>query len=132
MKIANPLAENNVFKLNLEGATLVQRAKYQNGYVEQYSAFQRDGKTLPVAGVFGIIGQVLQRHSELDQILAEFNQILASRRNEPEFQTWFCSRLPSTFEAMIATGWIDARYNPAKPLIPAGAHDSVMHWHSQA
>ncbi len=132
MEIRNPLGDNNVFKLNLAGAKKVQRAKYAKGGVERFVAYQRDGQTLPMGGVFEILVKTLEKYSTIDEILAELNRIAASRSHEPGFQAWFTSRVPTTFEAMIVSGWIEASLDPSRRTMQAPNETPILHWHTNS
>ncbi|MDR3689797.1 MAG: NAD(P)/FAD-dependent oxidoreductase [Fimbriimonas sp.] len=129
MEIRSPLGENNVFKLNLEGAKKVRRAKYELGGVRRFVAYQRGAMTLPLEGVFEMLFNVLKEHSTLEEIVAELNRIAISRKGDKEFETWYINRVPVAFEAMIVGGWIDASLDPEKPVMPVTSNTGVMHWH---
>jgi flavin-dependent dehydrogenase len=129
MEIDSPLGANNVFKLNLEGATLVNRAKYELGGVRRFTAYQRDGKVLPLEGVFDMLFHLLGRYSTLDEIVAELNRLAIAHKNDEEFQTWYINRVPVAFEAMIVGGWVDATLDPSKRVMPVSSQTRVMHWH---
>jgi flavin-dependent dehydrogenase len=129
MEIFSPLGANNVFKLNLKNAEKVERAKYENGGVRRYFSYQRNGKTLPLEGVFEMLFQILERYSSLSDIVAELNRIAVSRKGDKEFETWYVNRVPVAFEAMIVGGWIDASLNPTQPVMPVKSNSKVMHWH---
>jgi flavin-dependent dehydrogenase len=129
MDIYSPLGANNVFRLNLKGAEKVKRARYEHGGVRKFTAYQRDGKTLPLEGVFDMLFQIIERHSALNEIVAELNRIAISRKGDQEFQTWYVNRVPVAFEAMIVGGWIDATLDPSKPVMPVISNSKVMHWH---
>ena len=129
MDIHSPLGANNVFKLNLEGATKVNRARYENGGVRRFVSYQRDGKTLPLEGVFEMLYSVIKQYSTLEDIVAELNRIALSREGDEEFKTWYINRVPVAFEAMIVGGWIDATLDETKPVMPVSSRTKVMHWH---
>ena len=129
MEIHSPLGANNVFKLNLEGAKKVNRARYENGGVRRFVSYQRDGKSLPLEGVFEMLFNVIKQFSTLKEIVAELNRIALSREGDEEFKTWYINRVPVAFEAMIVGGWIDASLDPSKPTMPVNSRTKVMHWH---
>jgi hypothetical protein len=129
MEIHSPLGANNVFKINLEGATKVRRAKYENGGVRRFVAYQRDGKTLPLEGVFEMVFNVLKQFTTLKEIVAELNRIALSRKGDKEFETWYINRVPVAFEAMIVGGWVKATLDPSQPVMPVRSNTGVMHWH---
>jgi hypothetical protein len=129
MDIHSPLGANNVFTLNLDGARKVNRAKYENGTVRRFRAYQRDGKTLPLEGVFEVLFNIIQKHSSLEMIVKEINQLAISKKGDEEFTTWVINRVPVAFEAMIVSGWVDATLDPSKPVMPVISQTNVMHWH---
>jgi hypothetical protein len=131
MNTDSPLGANNVFELDLEGAEKVDRARYENGGVRRFVSYFRDGKTLPLEGVFDFLFQIFQRHSKLADIVAELNRVAVERKNDQEFQTWVINRVPVAFEAMIVGGWVKASLDPTKPVMPVRSNSKVMHWHEE-
>jgi flavin-dependent dehydrogenase len=130
MDMHNPIGSNNVFKLNLEGATKVNRAKYELGGVRRFIAYQRDGKTLPLEGVFEMLFQVLKKYSAIKDIFAELNRVAQSHHGDKEFETWYIKRVPVAFEAMVVGGWVEASLDPSQPVFPTNDNTLVMHWHT--
>lgn len=127
--VENPLGKNNVFKLNLEGATEVVRAKYEQGMVRKYRAYRRGNKQLPLDGVYEMLFDILSRYSKLKDIINELNRIALQHKGDDYFTTWYVNRVPVAFEAMIESGWVDASLDPSAPVMPIRPGAGVMHWH---
>ncbi|MHB8636854.1 MAG: NAD(P)/FAD-dependent oxidoreductase [Fimbriimonadaceae bacterium] len=128
MSIDHPLTKNNTFKLRTEGATFLKRAAYENGAVQQYDAYERDGKLLPLVGVYKVIVDMLRRVSTLSDIGREFHRLKLANPGNERFKTYVLDRVPVAFEALIAGGWIKASRNPTLPLAPINPF-VPMHWH---
>lgn len=128
MAMDTPLAKNNVFKLNLAGASPIKRAAYERGGVYQYDAFERDGKLLPLVGVFEVIVDILGRASTVLEIARELQALDRANPGNRVFKTYVLDRVPVAFEALIAGKWVTATYDPKLPLAPANPF-VPMHWH---
>ncbi len=130
MDVEHPLGQNNVFRLNLEGAELVKRAKFERGGVREYSAYIRDNMMLPLEGVYEMLFNILDKFSELEDILKELTRIENEHKGDQFFKTWYINRVPVAFWAMIEGGWVQATCDPSKRVLPASTNTSVMHWHT--
>ena len=130
MEIDSPLSTNNVFKLNIAGATFIRRASYESGAVKQYDAYERDGKLLPLIGVFEVIVQILERQSTLNGIGRELHELNLANPGNKAFKTFILDQVPIAFEALIAGGWIVPSHDPTVPLAPANQF-VPMKWHEE-
>lgn len=130
MDFQNPLDHNNVFKLNLSGATFVYRAAYENGGVRRYDAYERDGKLLPIVGVFDVLVDVLQRDPTLPGIMRQLNNLAQGNLGNRDFKLWVLDRVPVALEAMIAGGWVTPSFDSRYPLSTTNKAIPVMHWHT--
>jgi len=113
----SPISKNNVFKLNLAGATWHDRAIYFEGTVRKDPGYLRGNKLLPISGVFEFWVEVLQRESKLPAILALWGKVREQHKDNAEFRTSIGSQMPAALEAMILDGWVDASYDPSLPLV---------------
>ena len=129
MEPGSPLDENNVFRLNLADAKFRYRAAYEKGRVRRYDAYERDGKLLPLVGVFEVLVDVLQRDPTLPAILRRIHGLAEANRNNPDFKLWVLDRIPVAMEALIAGGWVVPSYDPRLPLSKTNQAVEVMHWH---
>lgn len=130
MDIDRPLEKNNVFTLNLEGATQVKRAKYENGGVFVYDAFERDGKLFPLVSVFEALYRVLSKDPSLPGMFKQFQELAKINAGNPDFKIWVLDRIPVALEALIAGGFVVPSYDSRYPLIPPRSDVDVMHWHT--
>ncbi len=114
----SPISKNNVFKLNLTGASWHYRAIYLQGGVRNDPGYLRGNKLLPITGVFEFWVEVLQRESKLPRILALWKQVRERHKGDPAFASEISAHMPAALEAMIFDGWVDASYDPDLPLVP--------------
>jgi flavin-dependent dehydrogenase len=127
----SPLETNNVFKLNLAGATFNKRAIYENGRVKKYDAYQRDGKLLPLEGVFEVIVTMLERDGTLPGITGQLGNLARQYQGDDYFKTWVLDRFTVALEAMIHNGFVEASYDPALPLSSLAQDLSTFRWHEE-
>lgn len=132
MDAGSPLDENNVFHLNLVGANFGYRAAYEDGGVRRYDAYERDGKLLPLVGVFEVIVDILQRDPTLPGILGQIRALTEGNQGNADFKIWILDRIPVALEALIAGGWVVASHDPRFPLAKTNRDVLVMHWHTDA
>lgn len=105
---------NNIFELSMEGAEEGMVAIYEAGRVHRVPCFFRDGKTLPLFSVFGLVYQALSQEREIRR-LSEQMGYLAQMANMPSAMIGkFCNE---TLEAMVADGWVKASYEPGIPTL---------------
>ncbi len=130
MDAGNPLDENNVFRLNLAEAKFRYRAAYEQGRVRRYDAYERQGKLLPLVGVFEVLVDILQRDPTLPGIFRQIRGLTEANPDNAEFKTWVLDRIPVALEAMIAGGWVLPSHDPRLPLSKTNSNVEVMHWHS--
>lgn len=110
------LSQNNVFKLDLQGATWHERAVYADGRVHPDPGYLRGTNLLPIRGVFEFWIDILQRESKLPAIMKLVQQVQAANQNDPAFRKEIMNKSTSALEAMIADGWVEASYDPSLPL----------------
>jgi len=107
--------ENNVFELNLEGATKDIVAVYEKGKVLRVPCWVRGEKTFPIHLIYGLVYRALEREKEI-QLLVERFMFEASKAGMPTtFETsQFCTE---ALEALSNEGWVRASYDPNLPLL---------------
>ncbi|HLK14926.1 MAG TPA: NAD(P)/FAD-dependent oxidoreductase [Fimbriimonadaceae bacterium] len=128
MEVEHPLTKYNVLKMNLEGAKFIHRAAYEQGGVQQYDAYERDGKLLPLVGVYEVIVDILQKTSTLPGIGRELQALKLANPGNQLFKTYVLDRVPVAFEALIAGGWVVGSYDPKLPVAPINPHTPIK-WH---
>jgi len=107
--------ENNVFELDLEGATKDIVAVYDKGKVLRVPCWVRGEKTFPIHLIYGLVYRALEREKEI-QLLVERFMFEASKAGMPTtFETsQFCTE---ALEALSNEGWVTASYDPNLPLL---------------
>ncbi|MBI1331255.1 MAG: hypothetical protein GC165_00075 [Armatimonadetes bacterium] len=116
-KVTWNVATNNVFKLNLEGATEAEFPVLFEGKIWARKAYKRDGKMLPQYGVFEIVTLLLQKECDILPWLERVRHFFFSNRLYPNVETGVQNALV-TLETMVVDGWVTAEYDPSQPLHP--------------
>ena len=130
VSFADVLAKNNVFKLNLVGASWHDRASYAAGKIEKTPAYVRGGKTLPVTSVIEVVVGILERNSKASDVIANIQDLAQRNHTNPDFMANVVVRIPEALEALIADGWVDASYDPSLPLPPVPPKLDTMRWNT--
>src|SRR5579871_1569276 len=130
----SPLEKNNVFKLDLSGATWMDRARYADGKVFRDQCYVRGDRVLPIAAVIELLVNILQRTSTLDGIMGSLEAIYRARSNDFEFIAGTLRFAIEGLEAMISDGWVKASYDPSRPLAQLGTKNGQaveFRWHEE-
>jgi flavin-dependent dehydrogenase len=111
------LDQTNEFHLNLEGATLFEKAQYQDGEVRKIKAYKRGERVLPLRNEsFGFMFKLLEKEHFWPEIIKSINAAAEHLRPYPERRTLAIQRILMAFEAMIIDGWVTATHNRMYPL----------------
>ena len=105
--------QNNVFKLDLKGATWKETAVYHEGRVHKEMCYVRGERILPVYSQIGLLVELLQQESRYPVLI---QRLQAMAQHDP-FVAQVLPIAAETFEAMISDGWIKASYDPRLPLM---------------
>ncbi|CAN5692606.1 hypothetical protein BH11ARM2_BH11ARM2_18770 [soil metagenome] len=104
----------NVFRLNLEGATLTRAARYRAGGVERTDAYVRGDKTWPLRDLFSLVFQVLQREKTVEGIVGRLHAHARSTGTDPGR---LLENAIEVLEALVHEGWVVGKFDPKhKPL----------------
>lgn len=113
MDVQLAIERNNVFKLNVKGATKKEVAVYHQGRVYREDCYMRGDRILPLHSQILMLVDVLEEESRFPQIM----QRLTEMAKRSAFVANVLLEVPETLEAMISDGWIDASYDPKLPLM---------------
>lgn len=97
----------NMFMLRIKGAESVHLASYEEGRVKALPALHRDGKFLPMHGIFGMIVAALQQSPQADQLAGSIRQGFA--QYGIPFDASAENVVFNCLEAMARDGWIACR-----------------------
>lgn len=98
---------SNTYLLKLRGSTEIRTAIYTKGRVQALPARERDGKLLPLHGLFGFIVEAISRHAQIDQIMAYLEQRLQG--SGLGFGRAAKLHILGCLEAMARDGWISCK-----------------------
>lgn len=96
----------NIIKPILVGARQDWIAEFRDGEVQRVPCYERDGKVLPVAGVFEQLLAALKHHTVVADVLAELQQLGQSPLD----------RYIDGLESMLQDGWLIGRLDRRRPL----------------
>jgi len=105
----------SLFLLRLTGAEQVTIARFENGGVRPFVALRRDGKILPLEGLFGWMIDALQHSSRLDVALPYLARKMTAAGIA--FDAELHARLTECLDAMIREGWVKAKRSAEVPAI---------------
>jgi flavin-dependent dehydrogenase len=105
----------SLFLPRVSNAEKVTVARFENGGVRPYPVLRRDGKVLPLEGLFGWVLEGLQHSPRLDVAMP----YLKRRMTEAgyEFDTQLHARLTECLEAMIRDGWVRPKRSAEVPAV---------------
>jgi len=113
----SPLATNNIFTLNLASATWTERARYGEGKVMKQDGYEREGRLLPLDGLFDLLVNILQRQKTSRGIVDMIKAGAESMRDDPALRHHIVISALRAWEAMILDGWVTASYDPSVELV---------------
>lgn len=104
---------SNMYVLRLRGATEVQVASYSNGRVHALPALEREGKILPLYGMFGHVVEALRENSQADKVMKflfkRLHDVGSGFSDAAEIHIFGC------LEAMARDGWISCKRSDRLP-----------------
>ena len=118
--------KNNVFDLNLEGASCVRLGFPENGRIRVERAFERDGKQLLLFNFFKLAFTALLQSNDLSQIMQFMRMTLQSSGVKPDAMTGLFHQGMMAIEAMIAEGWVKASLDRTKPTLQRRSTGNVL------
>ena len=104
---------NNVFKLDLKGATWKETAVYHEGRVHKEACYVRGERTLPLFSQVMMLVDLLQGESSYPALMRRLEDLAKTNA----FVAQALPEVPDTLEAMVSDGWIKASYDPRLPLL---------------
>lgn len=129
LKFESPLLTCNVFRLQLEGARMRNRAKYKDGRVKQIKSFVRDGKELPLDGGFGFMHYILSSHNNFADITERLMaEVEGMRKSNPEMREHIILQTIRALEAATHDGWVVASFDPFAPTVDVKHQYLSVHW----
>lgn len=110
------LNRNNVYTLNLNGATWKERAAYKDGRIEKTDSYVRGDRLLPLRGTFGFLVDALQRDPRLPALIQRIRAYTEQFRPNEEKRAEVIHDILQALEALVADGWVTASHDPSMPL----------------
>jgi flavin-dependent dehydrogenase len=124
----SPLSNHNWFELDLKRASYSEHARYAGGRVLSTPSYIRDGKILPVDGVFEPVLDILQRERDITRIvdrMKAFGDLLPDEQSRSNAIVTMLSAL----EALVFDGWVRAAHRDGLPTLDLSVGYGAIHWH---
>ncbi len=114
------LSSANRFQLALDGAREFCVPAYVEGRIESVTCYERDGKRLPVYGLFALLIKALGRYQDLPSLLPVLQQLAASpgMQTAPHIASY---HLLQALELMLTEGWVRGSLDPTLPRLALGS-----------
>lgn len=123
--------KHNTFRLNLLGADPAEQPIFHAGKIVKARAYRRGGKMLVMAGVYGIVADILRHASHIHDIAqAMINAAESTRRDG--VSAVLADQLMSALESMVVDGWVTGKLDPKKPkltYLPFGPDNKLSNFH---
>ena len=130
LKAKSPVYANNVFRLDLDGATLDARPLYGEGRVRRGGGYVRDGRLLPSGYPFDFWIDALEKGPDIHALKERFKAYLLRIPDERLRAEVYVEMLPA-LDAMIHDGWVRATYDPAQPCFNEQFRYALVHSHQE-
>ena len=127
-KTDSPIYEKNVFRLNLEGASLESHPIYDAGRVTRVQSYSREGKGLPIKWPYQFWIEALESQPDIDKLKQGLLNHLV-KITDPTLRGLEYNSLMPALDAMILEGWVEATYDPEKPLFNRQGNVAMVHKH---
>jgi len=110
------VAKTNLWLLKLSDATEENFAVFEAGCISKLKCYRRGDKILPVTGVYQRVLESLKK--DVDAILV-INSCLEVMTTQDGYSSAVAMTLiGETIEALIAEGWVKAKVNSQRPMVP--------------
>ncbi len=114
------LAENNILRLNLDGADLTQFPSYYNGKIIPTPCYVRGSKKLVVTGMTAVVVSAMQDSREIAKILQGIGDRFGGNISHTEVNLGLQQAI-QVLEIMLGEGWISGSFDPEKPALKVSA-----------
>jgi flavin-dependent dehydrogenase len=107
----------NRFTLNVEGAKRFQIGVPNEGRIDQFPAYKRDESTLPLVGPVDVIVRAVQGGAGWNDLIKSIKDAASAVGIQPENHSGFTMNCLGALEALVAEGWIKAKFDPKSPKL---------------
>lgn len=100
--------EFNEFRLDIHGAERVPIPVYTDGRVIPVLCYRKEGKALPMHGLYRVVTHALGKTHKARPLLAEIRSMYQGNEEG-------VGQALEVLEAMVETGWVKAKFNKKEP-----------------
>jgi flavin-dependent dehydrogenase len=113
--VDSPLETNNVFQLDLKGASWKEIAAYGDGAVVKVKCYTRGGRVLPIRSHAALMVGILEKERRMPVIVQMIMDLVNQNPGHPVYRDLHSTGI-EVLEAMVRDGWVKASFDPNLPL----------------
>ena len=110
----------NVFRLNIDADTKRVIPRYIDGKIHAVECYERGTNRLALVGMYELLFKVLQKYSDIDQIVKAILSVLKKQLTGSHAKAAFNYAIQA-LEVMVSEGWVEAELDPAKSRLSVSA-----------
>lgn len=103
----------NIFRLNLNGVERGTLPHYDNGRIHQVACYERDGKRLPLIGLFDLLLKLLQKAGDAESLMRLLMAEI-QRQVPPDQAKAVLNHAMGVLEVLVSEGWVEASLDLTK------------------
>jgi flavin-dependent dehydrogenase len=122
----------NVYRMNLDGAEAQDMPLYHQGTVAKGRRYVRDGKVLPMVGLFAVIAECLRQPADVPRLMDILPKVLQDKVKNMAPDVAMHHAL-QCLEVMTTDGWVTGKFDPLKPKLRLSSpkEGTLMHSHRE-
>lgn len=114
-KVTWEILKNNIFELDLEGATATKMTHYEKGRTLKLDCYKKGERVWPLTLVYKCVFNALRRDKEIELLMEWF--IYEAQKEGLVLSTLTAETCLECLEALVAEGWVKASYDPNIKLL---------------
>ncbi len=114
----------NYFQVNLNKATKVEFARYEDGQIHVVEGYERDGKVLPLTGMVGTLIKHLRTNPQIMKALTSILEEVRAEGNE--YNQYLHDWIMQALEALVRDGWVKCKVVPGVAPLPETSDFSLF------
>jgi flavin-dependent dehydrogenase len=114
----------NEFKLNLANADLGKIGVLQAGRIKPVDCYTRGNSRLPMVGYYGLLVKILEKYSDIGEVLEEVKAALIQRGSAGESLNLNVSLVVQALEIMVDEYWVLKSINPKRPTLTVDSNET--------
>ncbi|MFG0294000.1 MAG: NAD(P)/FAD-dependent oxidoreductase [Phycisphaerales bacterium JB050] len=116
----------NSFVLDIEGAKRFKIGVPNEGRIDQFPAYKRGESTLPLIGPVEVVVKAVQVGTDWNGFAKSVNASAEVLGISPEKRSGFTVNCLAALEALVAEGWVKAKFDPKLPKLREAPSAAVL------